>query len=100
MKALALFFIPVWCVAQTCQVNPAQKRHAFVIGNRAYAKLAPVDTAVSEARAMKAALEGAGFDVKLVENARWPDLLTKDEVGFVGTIQPGDAVFFYYSGYI
>jgi formylglycine-generating enzyme required for sulfatase activity len=100
MKALALFFIPVWCLAQTCQVNPAQKRHAFVIGNRAYAKLAPVDTAVSEARAMKAALEGAGFEVKLVENARWPDLLTKDEFGFVGTIQPGDAVFFYYSGYI
>src|SRR5712691_8719835 len=99
MKGLTALLVPVLCLAQEAVTTPAPKRYALVVGNSAYSGLPALPTASAEARLMKSALENAGFAVMLVENATMPDLLARDEAGFLRAVHPGDVVFFYYSGY-
>jgi sulfatase modifying factor 1 len=94
MNALAAFFLPILCLAQE-----APRRYALVVGNSSYSGLPALPGAVAEARRMNSVLQNAGFSVMLVENATMPELLARDEAGFLRTVHPGDVVFFYYSGY-
>ena len=100
MRLLILFLAPVFGLAQTCDMAPAHKRYAFIVGNGKYANLPPAPTAEADAQAMQAALAGAGFIVTPVANAAMQELFFQDRADFIGKIQPGDVVFFYYSGHI
>lgn len=75
-------------------------RLAFVVANSHYTALPGVPAAMDEADLMKTSLEAAGFAVMLVRDATMPDLQIAGEERFLRQIQPGDVVFFYYSGYI
>ena len=99
MKALASLVVPILCLAQEAATTPPQKRFALVVGNGAYSRLPPLPGAIAEARRINMALQNAGFSVMLVENATMPELLSRDEAGLLRAVQPGDVVFFYYSGY-
>jgi formylglycine-generating enzyme len=100
MKVQLLLFASLVCLVQPIHSNPVPKRYAIVVGNSAYAALPRVPSALDEASLMKTALEAAGFAVTFVQDARMPEFQTSDEANFLRKIQPGDIVFFYYSGYV
>jgi formylglycine-generating enzyme required for sulfatase activity len=75
----------------------AANRLALVIGNAAY-EVGQLSNPVNDANAVAAKLEGLGFTVQKVVN------LKKDDIGqtlnrFIGRIQPGDEVVFFYAGH-
>ena len=100
MRLAILLLGATLCAAQTCDTAPTQKRFAFVVANGKYASLPSAPTAIDDSRAMAHALEGAGFAVTTIENGLMPDLLDKDQTGFLEKVQPGDIVFFYYAGHV
>lgn len=73
------------------------RRVALVIGNDAYAAGA-LRNAVNDARAMQKALQGAGFQVILVENT---NKVTMEQhiAEFVQSIGPSDTALFYFAGH-
>jgi len=74
-----------------------EKRVALLIGNAAYAE-GPLRNPVNDARAMKAALEGSGFEVVLKENASKRDM--QDAIRAFGDRIHGGAVgLFYFAGH-
>lgn len=75
------------------------KRFALVIGNSSYVSLSVLPSATAEARLITEALEGAGFDVMLVQNTKGNDDLFRVESAFLAKIKAGDVCFFYYSGH-
>jgi formylglycine-generating enzyme required for sulfatase activity len=99
---ILLLLAPIAGLAQPqqCDVFSGHARHAFVIGNGKYDKLPPAPKASADLKAMTTALQSARFTVTAVEDAAMPDLFQKDQTQFLDTIQPGDVVFFYYSGHI
>jgi sulfatase modifying factor 1 len=98
-RFFALLLGPVLCMAQNCDTAPGHNRYALVIGNGEYTNLPPAPTAMPDSQRMKRALEGTNFVVTLVENATMPDLFDKHQRGFLEKVQPGDTVFFYYTGH-
>jgi Caspase domain len=76
----------------------AEGRHALVIGVDAYENVPSLKKAVNDARAVKSALETAGFEVQLVEN---PDQISFLEAiaGFSADIGSGDEAIIYYAGH-
>lgn len=75
----------------------AEKRIALLIGNAAYAE-GPLRNPVNDARAMKSALESAGFDVTLKENATKREM--QDAIRAFGDRIHGGAVgLFYFAGH-
>jgi formylglycine-generating enzyme required for sulfatase activity len=100
LRFLVLLLCPVIGISQTCDTAPDHKRYAFLIANRDYSKLPVVSTALEDAQVMRQALESSGFAVTLIENATMPDLFEKDQQAFLQKIQPGDIVFFYYTGHV
>jgi formylglycine-generating enzyme len=99
MRFFVLLLAPVFCWAQTCDTAPAHKRYAFVVGDGTYTNLPAAPTAEADAQAIQGALANAGFIVTLIKNAAMPGLFQKDQPDFLKKIQPGDVVFFYYSGH-
>ena len=87
MKAIAGLLLPILCLAQETASTP--KRYALVVGNSAYNRLPALAGAVADARLIKTTLENAGFAVMLVENATMPELLTRDEAGFLNQANEG-----------
>src|SRR5262245_5918641 len=74
-----------------------ERRLALVVGNNRYAA-APLQNAVADARAVAAALKGAGFSVALIEDgsrASLADAVAKLEE----TLRAEDVVFFYFAGH-
>jgi formylglycine-generating enzyme required for sulfatase activity len=102
MRFLILLLVPGLGLAQPCDTAPSHKRYAFVVGNGKYANLPRVTTAEHDLQVMKAALEGASFVVTPVENATMPELFNRraSAPGFLEKVEPGDVVFFYYSGHV
>jgi len=83
---------------QQRQLGEGRKRVALVIGNDAYTSLPVLSNAVSDARAMSAALGKSGFQVTLVENAGRERLETEVQK-FLDKLDRGDVALFYYSGH-
>jgi formylglycine-generating enzyme required for sulfatase activity len=100
MRVQLLLVGLLFCLGPPSGAGAVPKRYAFVVGNGSYAALPGIPTAIDEARLIKKELEDAGFDVTLVQDAKMPELQTADEAKFLRKVQPGDVVFFYYSGYI
>ncbi|MGE0421762.1 MAG: caspase family protein [Reyranellaceae bacterium] len=74
-------------------------RIALVIGNGAYGDAAePLKNPVNDARAMAAALRGAGFEVILRENATRRAFVEALHE-FAGKVPPGGVGLFYYAGH-
>lgn len=76
----------------------AEGRHALVVGIDTYENVPSLQKAVNDARAVKAALTTAGFEVQLVEGP--------DQIGFLEAIAsfsarigPGDEAVVYYAGH-
>src|ERR1700676_922377 len=80
--------------------TPAKQptRRALLIANTTYVNLPPVPAASQELALMKSALDDAGFEVMVVENAAVPDF-EKVIPTFVQLVQPGDLCLFYFTGY-
>lgn len=80
------------------QVLCGPKKKALVIGNGAYRPLSPLQASVKDAKAIASALEYLGVEVQ----AHY-DLNQKDLVGaiqtFASTVQRGEVVLVYFSGY-
>ena len=74
------------------------KRVALVIGNDSYQHVDPLKNAVSDARAIAAALQKAGFSVTFKANT---DLAAMKQAvrQFKGNLSGGDEAIFYYSGH-
>ena len=82
------------------QTRPAEgRRLALVVANAGYHKLPPLSSPANDARLMADTLTKAGFEVKRVTDMRFPAFLTQYEEPFLRSVQPGDTVVFYYSGY-
>ena len=75
----------------------AERRLALVIGNDAYAG-APLRNAVSDARAIAAALRDVGFRVTLAENANRATLAAA-VVKFEESLTPADVALFFFAGH-
>jgi formylglycine-generating enzyme required for sulfatase activity len=89
-------------LALACAIAPAhaEKRVALVIGNDRYANLPgqQLRKAVSDARAVGAALQQIGFEVIAGENLGRGALVDKlDEL--TRRLAPGDTAFFFFSGH-
>jgi hypothetical protein len=71
---------------------------ALVVGNDAYANVAPLHTAVADARAVGDQLEKIGFVVRRAENAD-RDATSRALAAFDASLQPGDRALFFFSGH-
>lgn len=82
------------------QPPPAKgRRIALVVANANYQRLPPLTSPVDESRLMADALRSTGFQVQTISDMRLRSFIVEDEQRFLASIQPGDAVVFYYSGY-
>ena len=94
-----LFMIGLWPLQ-----SEAQTRRAFLIGNQRYTDgyINPLSRTVNDAKDLAKDLEDAGFDkkdIKVVTDIKNKTAFDKEFDAFLKTIQPGDFVFFYYSGH-
>jgi sulfatase modifying factor 1 len=104
VRASVLFLFAV--LSGSAQTSPARLqgpskppvRRALLIGNTAYANLPRIPAASQELALIKSALDDAGFEVMLVENAAVPDF-ERVIPSFVRMVQPGDVCLFYFTGY-
>lgn len=85
------------CAAMGTQALAEQQRLALVIGNAAYAEKA-LKNPLNDARAMKKALEEAGFTVTLLENADRQGMESAINT-FGARLNADDVGLFYFSGH-
>ena len=78
--------------------GPRQARRALVIGNAAYKSLPAVPASAANADVIAKALSQVGFEPVVKRDLTQAELLQAVR-GFIGTVQPGDFVFVYFSGY-
>ena len=86
--------------AQDRRVEPVAqgpRRLALAIGNNAY-RDHPLQNAVNDAQAVRAALADVGFDVDLKLNTGMAQL-EQAASEFAARVRPGDVAVFYYSGH-
>jgi len=76
----------------------SEQRVALVIGNNEYKTMQPLKNPVNDARAMKKALEGRGFDVIYKENATKRDM-KKLVKRFTKQISRGGVGMYFYAGH-
>lgn len=74
-----------------------ERRIALVLGNNAYPS-APLKNPCNDARDVAAAVEKLGFEVTTLLDADYQKT-SRTIREFVDKLQPGDVVFFYYSGH-
>jgi formylglycine-generating enzyme required for sulfatase activity len=82
----------------SAQDSRGERRTALLIGNQKYAKLRPLPAVQQEMELMRAALNGAGFQVTSATDRDF-DGLSKTMDAFVADTQPGDVCLFFYTGY-
>jgi formylglycine-generating enzyme required for sulfatase activity len=95
---LALAALPL--AAQDRRVEPVAqgpRRVALAIGNNAY-RDHPLQNAVNDAQAVRAALADVGFEVDLKLNLGMAQL-EQAASEFAARVRPGDVAVFYYSGH-
>ena len=86
---LALFLaLPAW----------AQARHALVVGIDRYDRIDDLRSARNDARAVGAALEGAGFAATVLLDVDRRELL-RGLADFARRLNPGDEAVFYFAGH-
>jgi len=84
-------------MAVSLYAQPAGKRLALIIGNNAY-PASPLQNAVNDAHSMEKALATAGFQTRVVENAKKADM--EAAIGeFLDKIGPDDVALFFYAGH-
>ena len=96
IRPLSLSLLLV-CAATGTQALAEQQRLALVIGNAAYAEKA-LKNPLNDARAMKKALEEAGFTVTLLENADRQGMESAINT-FGARLNADDIGLFYFSGH-
>jgi uncharacterized caspase-like protein len=96
--AVRAFFLAGLLVMASAAVSLAERRHALVVGIDEYDNVATLKKAVNDARAVKAALVTAGFEVQLVEGADQISFL-EAIAAFSASIGPGDEAVVYYAGH-
>lgn len=76
----------------------AEKRVALVIGNNAYAEVAPLQKAVADAEAVAGRMQAAGYEVILQTDVgrRATNLAISR---FADSLSPGDTAFIFYAGH-
>ena len=100
-RSRCLFAILFAVLALLLPVVAQAKRVAFVVGIDGYVNLdagAQLKRAINDARAVTRSLRGLGFDVTPLENARRSTFNAAWQQ-FLGTIEPGDEVAFFFSGH-
>jgi formylglycine-generating enzyme required for sulfatase activity len=100
LPALLLFWIGLACAQDTRNlqvVATGEKRIALVIGNSDYTQ-GPLKNPVNDARAMRARLEGLGFDVILRENLKSREISSVYRE-FRNKITPGAVALVFYAGH-
>lgn len=86
-------------VAIVATAAPAGARDlALVIGNDAYANVAPLTTAVGDADAVGDQLEAMGFVVRRATNVD-REAMSRALAAFDASLQPGDRALFFFSGH-
>lgn len=78
--------------------QPAPKKRALVMGSGDYQALPKVSASLANVEAVKAQLAADGFDLVFKINPLQRDLV-EGISSFTGSVNAGDIVFFYYSGY-
>lgn len=76
----------------------AQKRVALVIGNNAYERVEPLQTAVNDARVLADVLRKLGFSVLIAENQS-RKAMSESLLAFDRAIEAGDMAFFFFAGH-
>lgn len=100
----AVRFLPWLLSAALVLLSPMAahaKRVAFVVGVNDYVHLdgaAQLRRAINDAQGVGKALQALGFHLMLVENARRSEFNAEWQQ-FLGAIEPGDEVAFFYSGH-
>jgi hypothetical protein len=84
-------------------LSEAQTRRAFLVGVQRYSDgyISPLTRAVNDAKDLGKDLEDAGFDkknIKVVTDVRNKEAFDKEFDAFLKTVNPGDIVFFFFSG--
>ena len=75
-------------------------RNAILIGNTTYSHLQPLAPVTLNLKIIEAALQAAGFTVKVVENADFDNVYKGIiEKSYFSDVKPGSLCFFYYAGY-
>jgi uncharacterized caspase-like protein len=93
LLALLACALTTWSVG----AQPQEKRVALVIGNASY-KFSPLKNPVNDAQAMAGALKDLGFDVTLLQDAKFGEMI--DAMGrFVRAGKTADVRLFYYAGH-
>jgi formylglycine-generating enzyme required for sulfatase activity len=92
---LLLAALPALYSADTTAHPP---RRALVIGNAAYKSLPPVPASAANADLIAQALTNVGFQPVVERDLTQADMIAA-VTRFLSTIQPGDFVFVYFSGY-
>jgi len=83
--------------AVSLYAQSAGKRVALIIGNNAY-PMSPLRNAVNDAHSMEQALATAGFQTRVVENAKKAEM--EAAIGeFLDKIGPDDVALFFYAGH-
>jgi uncharacterized caspase-like protein len=96
----ALIVVAAFALPALAQGDAAPRRVALVIGNNAYAS-APLQNPVNDARAMAAALQGAGFAVTLKVDAGQGEMLAavREFGNLLRAGGAGTAGLFYFAGH-
>ena len=79
--------------------NTPRRKLAFILGNRDYESGNSLRNSLNDAKDMENGLFGIGFETTLGLNC------TREEMtiglgNFVGNIEPGDVVLFFFSGHL
>ena len=85
-------------IGTTSTTGTPGRRMALVLGNKDYKYANPLKNPVNDAKDVKAALAKLGFEVSEVIDADFRGTMSAINE-FVGKLQAGDVVVFYYSGH-
>jgi Caspase domain len=99
--AALLWLLPITIPLQAQQtaLPGNQRKMALTIGNAAYKVLPPTASAAQDARVVGSALESIGFTVLSKDSLDHVVLKSTIERDFLPSLQAGDLVVFYFSGY-
>src|SRR5262245_10111273 len=98
LNLLNRFLLALLLLAGIGGTAAAEKRVALVIGNAAYANIAPLEMPLNDARRVSGILKGLGFEVIQGTDATKQDLEQLSEQ-FGAALIDADVGFFFYSGH-
>ncbi|MDH3741664.1 MAG: caspase family protein [Hyphomicrobiales bacterium] len=98
MRRAILSVLMLVLLAVTTAEPSAAKRVALVVGNDAYANVAPLKKAANDALAMAEALQAIGFEIVLARNTGRREM-NRQLLTFTSKLEPGDEALFFYAGH-